>query len=102
VSGSSVRLGGGGVGMVVVGGRGVCCGEGVVGGRVGGWGVCVGDCDGGGGLSMVVVGMWGVVPVAVVVVVAVGGGGVLCVSLVLFLSGVWSSDMDKASLISSS
>jgi hypothetical protein len=49
---------------------------------------------------MVIVGMWGIVPVAVVVVVVVSGGGVLCVRLVLFLSGVWSSDMDMASLIS--
>jgi hypothetical protein len=87
--------------MVVIGGIGVCCDEGVVGvvgGVVGGWGVCVGDCSGGSGLSMVIVGMWGIVPVAVVVVVS--GGGVLCVRLVLFLSGVWSSDMDMASLIS--
>ena len=32
VSGSSVRFGGGGVGLVVVSGSGVCCGGGVVGG----------------------------------------------------------------------
>ena len=58
-----------------------------------GWGggvrVCVGDGAGGGGLAMVAVDVWGVVAEEVVVVVPVGGGGVLCVVLVLFLSGVW-------------
>ena len=88
--------------MVVVGGSDVCCGEGIVGGRCGGWRVCVGGCVGGSGLSMVAVDVWGVVAVAVVVVVVVGSGGVLFVFLVLFLSGVWSSDMAMDSLISSS
>ncbi len=62
---------------MVVGDGGGFCGEGVVGVRCAGWGVCVGLCvGGGGGLSMVAVGVCGVVIVAVVVVVAVGVGGV--------------------------
>lgn len=76
MSWSSVRLGGGGVGIVVVGFSGVFCGEGIVGVRGGGWRVCVGGCVGGSELSMVAVGVCGVVLVAVVVVVASGIGGV--------------------------
>ena len=69
-------------------GGGVCCNGGSVDGWCGGVKVCVGDGAGGGGLAMVAVDVGGVVAEEVVVVVPVDGGGMLCVVLVLFLSGV--------------